>query len=170
MRSLFAYIAAVTLLLGHGQALAQSSTNSAACKGCNIVEEGLWGNELVGKYVYEKTTNGFIRVKVTAVRRDGPFKAILWHFEDSGESAWNDATGYYSERSVAAITEAKEQGQDISGLSDTEKQQRAGLIAACSACSSARKDGEVIAAMLMCNACCNSQAAKNFGTPSGMCP
>jgi hypothetical protein len=168
--SIFAYIAAITLFLSHGQALAQSPTNSAACKGCNIVEEGLWDTELVGKYVYEKTSDGFIRVKVTAIRRDGPFRAIQWKFEDSGESGWNDATGYYSEQSVAAITEARKKGQDISGLSDSEKQNRRGLIVACSACSKARENDEVIAASLMCNACCNSQAAKKFGTPPGICP
>jgi len=134
------------------------------CAGCDVVAAGLFGTGLVNRqlYGYDPGTRTYTVVVVRAVRSGGYGPAIQWYRPDNGDSGWDDAHNFYTERSYREIIA----GNATRQMSPSEQQERTGLLAACTA---AAKADNVFYKALMTNACCNSSAARKYGTPGRVC-
>lgn len=140
----------------------------AACRACSIVDEGLFPSAVVGITVYERHDTRFYKARITAIQTS-PFRLVYWVNDSTGKSGWNDATMYFSEARMKEALEDVGNGKSGYYESDSEKRDKAGLVAACAACLDSKVNDRGIGGLLMCHACCNSQAAKRFGTPPGAC-
>jgi hypothetical protein len=132
---------------------------SPSCQGCNIVAEGLFNRDLANHYVfYKRGTDDYVKVTIEGI--DVPKQMVLWQ-DANGVTGWDYASHYYSETSVAEDRRA-----------DFEDSQKAGLAASCAAYVAARDEGSLtslLVAAAMRGACCDSTAARTYGSPPGLC-
>jgi len=145
----------------------------ADCTGCNIVKEGRFNGNLVGQTVYEKSGSKFFEIRVLQLTEDSDSnprsRRIHWLNPANEDSGWNDATAYYSEERMNEV-KADLAGQSAGKYeSDSDSRTRRGHAAACAMCLDAKSGDDPLEALIPCNACCNSEAAKRFGTPNGAC-
>ena len=142
---------------------------SSSCRGCNIVDEGVYGPGLIGTYVYERGRKSFFRVRVTRV--DVGMVALYWVSDEKNDSGWNDARSYYTE---ASMNELLASGQTAgSELTPFDKEQKNALWATCALYVTASKNAQSFWDTLMViqlrRSCCESQHAQQYGTPPGVC-
>jgi hypothetical protein len=133
-----------------------------SCTQCNIVDEGIWNQNLVNTtvYFYNREDNQFYPAIVTDVYREGPFRIINWYVSGTGERGKDDATNYYSYRNMQNIKAQSTRP----GLSQSQNQERNGWLASC---VMARSDN-IFAALLGRRGCCESTAARRYG-PDPIC-
>jgi hypothetical protein len=133
-----------------------------SCTQCNIVEEGIWNQNLVNTtvYGYSRDTRRFLPVTVTSVYSEGPYRVISWYDPGSGREGHDDATRYYSYRNMQYMT-----SRGVSPPpSQVEAQERNGWLASC---AMARSDNRFLALMGY-RACCQSTASRRYG-PAAIC-
>ena len=168
MTTRFGLISSFCFLLG--SALPSVAVASPACRGCNIVDEGLLNQRLVGQTVYERTSKGFVPVTVERVGTYPP--AIFWRSR-SGDGAWNDARSYYSQQAYAELTAAGRGGSNSSYMPPIDREARDRLWTLCysyiAAKGRAQTIGEGLSLWMMQRGCCQSTDAHRFGTPPGAC-
>lgn len=123
---------------------------SPTCRGCDIVGEGLFDQNLPGYYVYFDLGNQY--VKVTILDVDIPNSTVRWRTDD-GQSGWDHASHFYSEES---LNEIKLDTMSV------------GYVGACGIYAAARGQQTDFAGALMIaairNACCDPTAAAQYGT------
>lgn len=134
------------------------------CSRCNIVQEGLWNQGLISQtiYLYSRPDNDFYPVVVTGIHREGPFYVINWRDPNSGRQGKDDATSYYSYRSMQEIVSSRQSSPPP--LSQSESQEKTAWLASC---AMARSDN-VAMRFLGLRACCESTAAQRYG-PDAIC-
>lgn len=167
VRTSFAWTLLFTLLLGGATSTALLAKPDAKevqpCTQCNIVEEGIWNQNLINTtvYGYGRNTDQFIPVTVTNVYWNGGFRIIDGYVVDSGRRIHDDATRYYSYRNMQNI-----RAQGIRpALSEMEAQERNGWLASCAMALSDNR----IASWLGRRACCESTAAGRWGPNRLVC-
>lgn len=138
---------------------------SPGCRKCNVIDEGIFGPQLVGTYLWEQGDSGrFYRKLVVRVSTEAIYRQI-----NDGSYAWNHASSFFSESSMNEIV-ADARGQTPEHQETAvDRQQKAGLAASCAMYAAARHDNDFWGQLLFRGACCESSAAKKYGTPPGLC-
>jgi hypothetical protein len=134
-----------------------------SCTQCNIVEEGIWNQNLINStvYLYGRDSKQYYPVTVTAVYSNGPYRNIDWYDPGSGRSGRDDATRYYSYRNMQNM-----RARNIEPpLSQIEVQERNGWLASC---ASAARSENAFVYWAFRRACCESTAARRYG-PHAVC-
>ena len=133
------------------------------CWRCNIVDEGLHNQNLVNRtvYFYSRRDNRFYETQVTDVYREGPFRVINWYDPRTGKTGKNDATQYYSYRSMQQFASGP---ASQPGLSQSERQDKAAWFASCRLAES----DNFFEALVGRQGCCESSAARRYG-PAKIC-
>jgi hypothetical protein len=143
--------------------LANSDVGAAQpCTYCNIVDEGIWNQDLINRtvYFYNRDDGQFYPATVTDVYWSGEFRMINWYEPRSGRRGHDYATRYYSYRNMQNFQARSPRP----GLPQPETQERNGWLASC---VMARADNAVLA-LLGWRACCQSTAARRYG-PDPIC-
>ncbi len=135
-----------------------------SCYRCNIVDEGRYNSSIINTtvYSYDRRSNSFDPVTITGIHREGPYNVVRWYDPATGKSGKDLAENYYS---YSRMMEVKG-GGSAPGLTADEQNERKALWATCAIAESA---DNLIQRMLFLNSCCNSSAARKYGTPPGVC-
>jgi len=143
MRRTTALVLCTLLFLGPTAAISQRN-----CTACNIVSEyGI-------RYITPGSTYfNFDGNPITVVQVDYQSRRVLAYAAGypNGRRSWIPAENVYTEQRVF------------------ERQQTVGLAASCVAYDSALRNDSILGAMLMRGACCDSSAARRYGSPSSNC-
>lgn len=142
---------------------AKSPIEVVQCTDCNIVDEGIWNQNLVNTvvYGYGRDTDQYYATTVTGVYWDGPYRMISWYDSSSGRSGHDDATRYYSYRNMQNL---RARGVRPA-LSQVEAQERNGWLATC---AMARAADNGLAKFFLRRSCCESTANRRYG-PNPVC-
>jgi len=137
------------------------------CTECNIVEEGIWNENLINTtvYGYSQDTHRFYPVTVTAVYREGPYRVLDWYDPVSGRRGHDDATRYYSYRNMQNIRARGNQPDP----SQVETQERNGWLASCAMALRGRASHNLAEQWIGERGCCESTAARRYGPNHAVC-
>jgi hypothetical protein len=142
---------------------AKPGVDAVQCMECNIVDEGIWNQNLVNSTVwgYGRDTDQYYPATVTGVYWNGPFRMINWYDPSTGRSGNDDATKYFSYRNMQNLRNRGIRPP----LSQVEAQERTGWLNTCRMAAAAENR---LVRFVLLRSCCESTANRRYG-PHDVC-